>query len=174
MLTGLRKDLHHYRSRGPYTHLGFWVGTAYRAAARSREVKLPPARALLTLTTGAANASIRFFRGVEIPASARIGGGLCLHHPHNVVVSADCVIGEDCTIYQDVVIAEGPLPGAPRLGDRVTVFAGAKILGGVTIGDDVEIGANAVVAQNVPANSVVAGPVGRAIPRATIERMRGR
>jgi len=168
----VRRDFQHYRNRGPYTHLGFWVGAAYRAASACREAPGPVGRALLT-AAGAANAPIRFFRGVHIPAGTRIGPGLCLHHPHNVVISEDAVIGEDCTLYQDVTIAEGgSLPGAPRVGDRVVVYAGAKVLGGVTIGDDVEIGANAVAARDVPSDSVVASPTGRPIPRATIEKMR--
>jgi serine O-acetyltransferase len=173
MFDAVRRDFDHYRSRGPYTHLGFWVGAAYRASAVCNDVKSPSARTALSLATGIANGAIRFVRSVNIPSRTRIGPGLCLHHPQNVEISEHAVIGEDCSIYQDVVIAEGPVPGAPRLGDRVTVFAGAKILGGVTVGDDVEVGANAVVVRDVAANSVVAGPTGRAIPRATIERMRG-
>lgn len=173
MLDRIRRDFHHYRSRGPYTHLGFWVGAAYRAASFCEEVQPPPVRMVLSAVAGALNAPIRFFRGVDIPAGAQIGPGLCLHHPHNVLISPSAVIGADCTIYQDVVIGEGgTLPGAPRLGDRVRVFAGAKIMGGVVIGDDVEIGANAVVVRDVPPDCVVASPPGRPLARATIEKMR--
>ncbi len=173
MLDRIRRDLQHYRDRGPFTHLGFWAGAAYRAAAFCRETGPRPLRLLLCTAAGAVNAPLRFFRGVDIPASARIGPGLCLHHPNNVVVSPDAVLGTDCTLYQDVIIGEGgPVPGAPRLGDRVRVFAGAKILGGITVGDDVEIGANAVVTRDVPSGAVVASPAGRPVSRETIERMK--
>lgn len=173
MLRRIRRDFFHYRNHRPYTHLGFWVGAAYRAAAFSQGVPIAPLRAALSVATGAVSAPIRFVRGVDIPASAQIGPGLCLHHPHNITISPRAVIGADCTLYQDVVIDEGGLvPGAPRLGDRVRVFAGAKILGGVTIGDDVEIGANAVVLRDVPSDSIVASPTGRPLSRATVEKMK--
>jgi serine O-acetyltransferase len=173
MLRRVRRDFDHYRERGAIGHLGFWSGAAYRVASYCRSVRPAPVRIAMSAAAEVVNAPIRFFRGVEIPAATRIGAGLVLHHPHNVVVSAEAVIGVDCTLYQDVSITEGGrLPGAPTLGDRVTVFAGAKILGGVTIGDDVEVGANAVVTADVPADSVVASPTGRPIPRATIEKMR--
>ena len=173
MLRRIRRDFSHYRNRGPFTHLGFWVGAAYRAAAFSHDVESAPIRAALSAAAGAVNVPIRFFRGVDIPAAAQIGPGLCLHHPHNITISPRAVLGADCSLYQDVVIDEGGLvPGAPHLGDRVRVFAGAKILGGVTIGDDVEIGANAVVLRDVPSGSIVASPTGRPLSRATVEKMK--
>jgi serine O-acetyltransferase len=173
MLERVRRDFKHYGNRGAVTHMGFWVGTAYRAAAYCREVRLAPVGGLLSAAVGVVNGPLRFLRGVDIPPTTRIGPGLCLHHPHNVVLSENAVLGEDCTLYQDVSITEGGTqPGAPRLGDRVTVFAGAKVLGGVQIGDDVEIGANAVVTRDIPAGSVVSSPTGRPIPRATIDKMR--
>ena len=171
MLKTLRRDIRHYRDAGALTHVGFWTGTAYRVTAYCHS--LPVGSRLLTLTAQAATAPLAFVRGVSIPPGARIGAGLCLHHPQNVVVSEHAVIGEDCTLYQDVVIAEGgSVPGAPKLGDRVTVYAGAKVLGGVVIGNDVEIGANAVVTRDVPDDSVVASTPGRPIPRATVDKMR--
>jgi len=173
MLHRVRRDFEHYQTRGAIGHLGFWSGAAYRVAAYCRGVRPAPLRAAMSTAAELVNGPIRFFRGVQIPAATRIGAGLALHHPHNVIISPDVVIGMDCTLYHDVSITEGGrLPGAPTLGDRVTVFAGAKILGGVTLGDDVEVGANAVVTADVPSDSVVASPTGRPIPRATIEKMR--
>ncbi len=171
MLEALRRDLRHYRDAGALSHVGFWTGTAYRLTSFCHA--LPVGSGVLTAAARAAVSPLAFVRGVSIPPGTRIGPGLCLHHPQNVVISEHAVIGEDCTLYQDVVVAEGgTVPGAPTIGDRVTVFAGAKVLGGVTIGDDVEIGANAVVTRDVPSDSVVASAPGRPIPRATIEKMR--
>jgi len=89
--------------------------------------------------------------GADIPVnSARIAGGLMLPHPTGVVVHPEAVIGPNCLLFQQVTIGTGPKPGVPRLGGHVDVGPGAKILGGVTIGDHAVIGANAVVLTDVP------------------------
>jgi serine O-acetyltransferase len=96
--------------------------------------------------------------GAEIPLnSARIEGGLLMPHPNGVVVHPEAVIGPNCMLFQQVTIGSGPRPGVPRLGGHVDVGPGAKILGGVTIGDHAVIGANAVVVNDVPAFAVAVG-----------------
>jgi serine O-acetyltransferase len=96
--------------------------------------------------------------GADIPVNAsRIGGGLMIPHPTGVVVHPEAVIGPNCLIFQQVTIGTGPKPGVPRLGGHVDVGPGAKILGGVTIGDHAVIGANAVVLSDVPPGAVAVG-----------------
>jgi len=96
--------------------------------------------------------------GAEIPLNAaRISGGLMMPHPNGVVVHPEAVIGPNCLIFQQVTIGSGPRPGVPKLGGHVDVGPGAKILGGVTIGDHAVIGANAVVVSDVPAGAVAVG-----------------
>jgi serine O-acetyltransferase len=96
--------------------------------------------------------------GAEIPLnSSRIAGGLLIPHPNGVVVHPEAVIGPNCLLFQQVTIGTGPKPGVPRLGSNVDVGPGAKILGGVTIGDHAVIGANAVVLNDVPAGAVAVG-----------------
>lgn len=96
--------------------------------------------------------------GAEIPLNAaRIAGGLLLPHPNGVVVHPEAVIGPNCLLFQQVTLGTGPKPGVPRLGGNVDVGPGAKILGGVTIGDHAVIGANAVVVSDVPAGAVAVG-----------------
>ena len=96
--------------------------------------------------------------GADIPVnSARIAGGLMIPHPTGVVVHPEAVIGPNCLLFQQVTIGTGPKPGVPRLGGHVDVGPGAKILGGVTIGDHAVIGANAVVLNDVPAGAVAVG-----------------
>lgn len=93
----------------------------------------------------------------DIDPNATLGQRLSLPHPNGVVVHADAVIGDDCMIMQQVTIgqlADGP---APIIGSHVYVGAGAKILGGVEIGDRARIGANAVVLCNVPADCTAVG-----------------
>lgn len=84
-----------------------------------------------------------------------IGERLILHHAFATMISA-AKIGHDCHIYQQVTIGNGGA-GIPIIGNNVTIYAGAKVFGKITIGDDVVIGANAVVTKDVPPHSMVAG-----------------
>lgn len=96
--------------------------------------------------------------GADIPLNTyMIGEGLELPHPNGVVIHPRAEIGPSCRLFQQVTIGTGPRPGLPRLGARVWVGAGAKILGGIVIGDDCVIGANAVVVSDIPPKSVAAG-----------------
>lgn len=85
-----------------------------------------------------------------------IGGGLLIQHGIATIISAE-KIGENCKIYQQVTIGFTHDMKAPVIGNNVEICCGAKVLGGITIGDNVLIGANAVVIKDVPSNSVVAG-----------------
>ncbi len=95
--------------------------------------------------------------GADIPLEACIMGGLLLPHPNGVVVHPEAMIGPNCLLFQQVTIGTGPRAGVPTLGGHVDVGPGAKILGGVVIGDHVIIGANAVVLNDVPAGAVAVG-----------------
>ena len=96
--------------------------------------------------------------GADIPINAhQLGGGLLLPHPQGVVIHPDVELGPNCLLMQQVTLGTGPKPGVPKLGGHVDVGAGAKILGGVVIGDHAVIGANAVVISDVPAHAVAVG-----------------
>lgn len=84
-----------------------------------------------------------------------IGAGLRIMHGFSTIINAKS-IGKHCVISQQVTIGWSQ-SGLPTIGDYCKVYAGAKILGGVKIGDDVWIGANSVVTKDVPAHSVVVG-----------------
>jgi serine O-acetyltransferase len=90
--------------------------------------------------------------GADIPLSTRIGGGLLIPHPNGIVIHPDSIIGQNCLIFQQVTLA-----GAVTLGYHVDIGAGAKILGPLVIGNNVKIGANAVVTKGIPSNATVAG-----------------
>lgn len=101
---------------------------------------------------------IEITTGISIPVEASIGRGLRIHHFGGIILHPRAVVGEGCTIYQGVTLGDlGGWGGAPRLGKRVTVGAGAKILGEVEIGDDTFVGANSVVLRSVPPNSLAVG-----------------
>lgn len=95
--------------------------------------------------------------GADIPLNCQIGGGLLLPHPNGVVIHPDAVIGPNCLIFQQVTIGTRGGAVAPKLAGHVDVGAGAKVLGGITVGDHARIGANAVVMCDVPAHCLAVG-----------------
>lgn len=110
----------------------------------------------------------RMLTGVDIHPGAVLGNGLFIDHATGVVIGETAEVGVDVTIYQGVTLGGTNLEQVkrhPTIGDRVTIGAGAKILGPITIGADSRIGANAVVVKPVPANSVVVGVPGQVIAR---------
>ena len=100
--------------------------------------------------------------GIDISYRTKIGKGLYIGHFGGIVIHGDAEIGENCNISQGVtigVLVRGKNSGIPKIGNRVFIAPGASILGGITIGDDVLIGTNAVVTFDVPDNAVVASPL---------------
>lgn len=101
--------------------------------------------------------------GIQIDARAKIGKGLFLVHRGSVVIGPDVVIGDDCTIYHEVTIGPAGFGETPRLGNQVLLSPGAKVLGGVTVGNDAVVGSNSVVVTDVPDHAVVFGVPARVI-----------
>ena len=104
--------------------------------------------------------------GCDIRPYCTIGDNLRLPHPIGVVVGADCVIGNDVTMYQNVTLGmrDGDRGGFPVINNGVTIYAGACVIGGVTIGENATIGANAVVINDVPEGAVAVGAPARILP----------
>lgn len=109
----------------------------------------------------------RHITGVEIHPGATIGKGLFIDHGMGIVIGETAVIGDNCTIYHGVTLGgRGHEKGKkrhPTLGNNVLIGAGAKILGNVQIGDDSNIGANAVVLHDVPGGATVVGVPGKVV-----------
>jgi serine acetyltransferase len=87
-----------------------------------------------------------------------------------LVINDGTVFGANCTVRNSTTIGnkrlkDGSYSRAPRFGDRVDIGANAIIIGPITIGHDVQVGAGAVVLKDVPSNSIVVGNPGRVIPR---------
>lgn len=96
----------------------------------------------------------------KVPYQAKIGKGSKLGYGGvGVIIHSKSVIGSHCMIGQHVTIGGGnsKFPGLPTIGDHVHISHGAIVFGGIIIGDNVTIGANAVVNKPVPDNAVVAG-----------------
>lgn len=94
--------------------------------------------------------------------TSNIGGGLFIQHGFSTYIAAES-IGENCWINQQVTIGYKDNTRAPVIGDNVTITCGAKVLGPITIGDNVIIGANAVVTKDLPPDSVWGGVPARQI-----------
>ena len=109
----------------------------------------------------------RFLTGIEIHPGATLGRRVFIDHGMGVVIGETAEIGDDCTIYQGVTLGGTSLTrGAkrhPTLERGVIVGAGAKVLGGFTIGADAKIGSNAVVVKPVPAGGTAVGNPARIV-----------
>lgn len=104
--------------------------------------------------------------GIELNQHTQIGGGLRLPHRGGIVIHVRTVIGKNCEIMQGVTIGNNIMKSRDEvasIGDEVLLCAGAKIIGKVTIGNTVIVGANAVVTRDVEAGTIVGGVPARAI-----------
>lgn len=102
-------------------------------------------------------AGIRIMFGGVIPYQAQIGEGTFItYHGLGVVIHKNAVVGKNCIIRQNVTIAGGN-GGVPQIGDGVEINAGAVLLGPIHIGNNVRIGANAVVNTDIPDNCTAVG-----------------
>ena len=116
----------------------------------------------------------RWLTGIEIHPAAVIGRRVFIDHGMGVVIGETAEVGDDCTIYQGVTLGGTSLYRGtkrhPTLGKSVVVGAGAKVLGGFTVGDGANIGSNAVVVKEVPAGATVVGVPGRIVDAEAAER----
>lgn len=95
--------------------------------------------------------------GIQLPIGTQVGGGILFPHFSCIVINSGAVIGKNATIFQGVTIGSKRGGGVPKIGDNVVLFAGCKVIGGVTLADNVKVGANSVVTKDVQAGCVVAG-----------------
>lgn len=136
---------------------GFHAILAYRIANKLAKWKIPFIPRLISQIA-------RFFTGIEIHPKATIGEKIFIDHGMGVVIGETAIIGDEVLIYQGVTLGgTGKDLGKrhPTIGNRVTIGAGAKVLGNITIGDDSNIGAGSVVIDDVPEHSTVVGIPGR-------------
>lgn len=106
----------------------------------------------------------RSLTGVEIHPAATLGRRFFIDHGMGVVIGETAVVGDDVLMFHTSTLGGRTMSKGkrhPTIGDRVVIGAGAKVLGAITVGDDAQIGANAVVVKDVAPGSVVVGVPGK-------------
>ena len=98
---------------------------------------------------------------LDVSPQAEIGRGVYFYHGLGTVIGKGSRIGERALICHGVTT--GGRGGAPVIGDDVSIWAGAVVIGRITVGDRVEVGANAVVIKDVPADSIAIGVPARIV-----------
>lgn len=138
---------------------GFHALLAYRVANKLYRMKIPFLPRLISQLA-------RFFTGIEIHPGATIGERFFIDHGMGVVIGETTIIGDDVLVYQGVTLGgTGKDTGKrhPTIENGVTVGAGAKVLGNITIGEGSNVGAGSVVVEDVPSHSTVVGIPGRVV-----------
>ncbi|MBB5686631.1 serine O-acetyltransferase [Sphingobium boeckii] len=161
----------HRAHGGDWTRPGFRAMAVYRFGVWRMTIRNRWLRALPNFLYRAAFRFCRNIYGIELPYTAIIGRGVVIEHQGGIVVHGSTVIGDGCIIRQNCTLgirSLDRLDDAPVLGCHVNVGAGAVILGKIHIGDGAQIGANAVVLKDVPAQWLAVGvPAAARPPRVT-------
>ena len=140
---------------------GFRLGLLYRLAHAAHGRLGVPGRILAAVLFWLG----RHWYGCSLASTARLYGGLILPHPQGIVIGAGVVVGPRTWIFHNVTLGGAPgKVGMPHVGADARLFAGAVLTGPVVIGDQVMIGANAVVSRDVPSRMAVRLPEPAVVP----------
>ena len=138
---------------------GFWAMAVYRFGRWCYGRKSRVVRKLLSYPYGFVYKLVQVVAGIELPREVPVGQGFVIDHFGGIVISGYARFGDNCRIRNGVVVGLARVedPVAPIIGNNVDIGAGAKLLGRIRVGNDVLIGANAVVLTDVPDNSIAVG-----------------
>jgi len=167
MFENLRGDFRAYNA--DWTAQGFWVMLVYRFGRWRYGVRPAILRKLCSFVYKALFKLIQIMTGIELPCEAEVGRNFVIDHFGGVIVSGYAKFGDNCRIRNGVVVGLRRVEEkyAPVIGNNVDIGSGAKLLGPIAIGDNVIIGANAVVLCDVPANSIAVGVPATIKPRSS-------
>jgi serine O-acetyltransferase len=157
MFDTLRSDLRAYG--GDFGAQGFWVMVVYRFGRWRYTVRPILLRKFFSLIYRILYKLVQIVTGIEFPCEVEIGRNFVIDHFGGIVVSGFARFGDDCRIRNGVVVGLLRVedPCAPIIGNNVDIGTGAKVLGRIRIGNNVLIGANAVVTRDVPDDSIAVG-----------------
>ena len=165
MFDNLREDWRTYEH--DLARQGLWVMAVYRFGRwrygiQNRWLRLP-----FSILYKILKLLSQILTGIDLPCEVTVGRRFKIEHFGDIIISGDTVFGDDVVIRNGVTVGlkRTNERGAPVIGNRVDIGAGAKILGAIRIGDDVAIGANAVVLQDVPPHSLAIGVPAQIRPR---------
>lgn len=165
MFENLREDWGTHNRQ--WSRQGMWVMVVYRFGRWRYTIRWRWLRLPFSFFYKLLKPISEILTGIELPCEVMLGRRFRIDHFGGIIISGDVVFGDDCVIRNGVTVGlrHTGVRGAPVIGNRVDIGAGAKILGAIHIGDDVVIGANAVVITDVPANSIAVGIPARILPR---------
>ena len=165
MFENVRNDLRAHD--GDWGRQGFWVLVVYRFGRWRYQVRPAILRKFFSLTYRILFKLVQILTGVELPCETEVGNNLTIDHFGGIIISGFARLGNDCRIRDGVVIGLRRVDDkrAPLIGDNVDIGSGAKLLGAIRIGNNVLIGANAVVLCDVPDDSVAVGVPANVKPR---------
>jgi serine O-acetyltransferase len=170
MFKKLRADINAAKRRDPaagsklsilLTYQGVHALMAYRTAHFFYVIKLKFLSRVISQIS-------RFFTGIEIHPGAKIGSGMFIDHGMGVVIGETTIIGDNVTVFQGVTLggtSDAPGKRHPTIKNNATIYAGAKVLGNITIGENCKVGAGSVVLQDTPDNTTVVGVPARVIAK---------
>lgn len=159
-MSTLRADL----AANRHSAKGRVVVTAFRMTQAACADGRP--RLVAGLASGLYRLVVDWVLGIEIPPSVQAGPGLAVFHGTGLVLHPDTVLGSDVVLRHGVTIGtlgDDDSGVAPIVGDRVSIGAGAIVLGAIRVGNDAVIGAGAVVVDDVAEGAVVVGNPGRVV-----------
>ena len=171
MFDNVRADFRaHHRRFGAQ---GFWALLVYRFG-RWRIGQPRLIRRLLYPLYLFLEKLVQVVAGIELPCEVEIGEAFVIDHFGGIIISGYAKFGDHCRIRGGCVVGLARIdePVAPVCGDHVDIGAGAKLLGPIRIGNNVRIGANAVVVTDIPDNSIAVGVPAVAKPMRPIEERR--
>ncbi|MDR3574303.1 MAG: hypothetical protein P4L50_10595 [Anaerolineaceae bacterium] len=145
---------------------GFWASTTFRINHFLRSINLPLLKQFVRIYIIFSEKWIEILTGICLPSTCEIGKGLFIGHFGHIILSTEARLGCNCNISPGVTIGlkqRGDRKGVPQIGDRVYIGTNAVLIGNITIGDDVAVGAGAIVTRSAPAGAVVAGNPARII-----------
>jgi serine O-acetyltransferase len=163
LLALLREDFH--VNGGKLMEQGFWAIAVHRFGNWRMGIRFKPLRAPMTVLYRMLYSFVEITTGISLPYTVALGRRVRIWHHSGIILNARA-IGDDVHIRQNTTMGVISIERAdeiPRIGNRVDIGCGACILGGVTVGDDCTIGANAVVTADVPPNSMAVGIPARII-----------
>lgn len=165
MFDTFREDWRTYD--GNLSDPGLWVMAVYRFGRWRYGIRPRWLRIGFSFTYKVLHVLVRCASGADIPCEAYVGARLRIDHCYGIVISGDAWLGDDVILRNGVTIGlrRAGVRGSPVVGNRVDIGAGAKILGTIHVGDDVAVGANAVVLNDIPPNSVAVGIPARILPK---------